>query len=516
MEFIITEVLVLGGGVAGMRAAISAREEGAEVMLLSRGKVGKSGSSAIANTGHRIFPKHEELQYKYIEDTLKSGQGLAEPELLEVLAGDSYEAVLKLQEWGCPVEFEFFNGQPVYARCPERSGLLITEKLRQHCEAVGVHMREGYSVLQLVKRAERVIGAYVAKDAKIYCVLAKAVVLATGGIGQLYFATDNPFEITGEGVALAWQCGAEMIDLEFVQFYPYQLSEPEFLDVHMSTFLVGGMLINEAGRRFMDSYPQKELETWDLVSREMFLQQSKIFLDLTRADLKRLMQKNKPLFDLYLNGQELLMEPIQHFFMGGVRIDSCARSTVAGLFICGEAAGGIHGANRLGGNALTECNVFGQLAGRSAAAEAGEWDYELADLNMEALREAFYVPREGEDSFGDLRYSLSKVMWDAVGIIRDGQGLTEALHWINHAMVQLAESRPVLFTEWYETRNMLITANLITMAAHMREESRGAHFRLDFPEKAQDWAGHIVICGEKLFLERPQQGDGKFAKPSCK
>lgn len=507
VEFMQAEVLVIGGGIAGMRASLAAREEGALVTLLSKRKTGKAGASLVANTGHRIFSSTSNPEFDNQKATYRSGQGLAEEELVEMLAVESYGAVKELKSWGCPIEFEYGSieqEEPIvhYARCPERKGLLITQVLRQRCEEAGIHLKDGFTVLKLIRTRGRVIGVFAIHQNQIYCFLAKAVILATGGIGQLYQATDNPVDLVGETLALAWEVGAELMDLEFVQFYPYQLQSPISMDIHTSVFRLGAYLLNDQGDRFMEDYPNQELETRDLVSREMFLQEGDIYLDLMNADLDELKKINPRLLELYFNDQDLLVSPIQHFFMGGVKMDIDGRSTIPGLYVCGEAAAGVHGANRLGGNALTECSVFGTRAGRAAGQETKVLELSFEKTDQEWFRDQLYIPELGDDQYLTMQVRLQHIMWEAVGVVRDGSQLRIALKEILKKQMILEESKPRSIVEWYQMKSMLIAARLIAEAALMRQESRGAHYRLDYPETDSQWKGHIVIERDRIEFQK--------------
>ncbi len=504
MEIIFTQVLVIGGGIAGMRAALAAREKGVEVILISKGKIGKSGSSLVANTGHRIYSPGLSEDQDMIVQTMKSGQGLADRELVEILARESFEVVRELQCWDCPVQFEYHQGcsdRPIYARCKERKGILITQRLRQLIEEQGVKILDKYSALQLITDKGRVIGVFATYEDRIYCFLAGAVILATGGVGRLYYPTDNPVDVGGDSVALAWSCGAEVMDLEFVQFYPYQLQYPANMDIHISTFRLGARLMNQSGDHFMSEYPERELVTRDILSREMFLQNGEISLDLIDIDLTELEKVNPRLFQLYLSDEELVVSPIQHFFMGGVRMDKDGRSTLSGLYVCGEAGSGVHGVNRLGGNALTECLVFGRRAGWNAALEALANEDQLFELDQKIIQQQLAIPETGEDNYLLMNARLSHIMWEGVGIVRDGEGLRTALHEIKKDLTTVEMSKPRSITEWYQIRNRLITAKLIAEAALLREESRGAHYRLDFPEIDPGLEGHLIFKGKERYLE---------------
>lgn len=511
MEFYFTDVLVIGGGIAGMRAAIAARERGVEVTLLSKKKAGKSGASLVANTGHRLFSQEQPSEYDFYQETLKSGQGLTDKKLLNVLVNDSVDVIRDLQEWGVPFNIDFYqeknpNGDqfisdiPLYARCPERKGILITEKLREVCEKRMIKILDNYTVIQLIKDANRIVGVFVTYQDEVSCFLAKTVVLATGGIGQLYQHTDNPVDVKGDAVALAWLIGADLIDLEFVQFYPYQLKSPVFLDIHTLVFRLGARLLNADGEYFMENYPKQELETRDIVSREMFLQNSEIFLDLSNVNLDELEKVNPRLKKLYLTEKNLLVSPIQHFYMGGVRIGVRGQTTIPGLYACGEAAGGLHGANRLGGNALTECNVFGRLIGYAAAEEAKGVKVNSEENFLTTIESQLNLPVKGENNYRQIISSLQELMWTNVGIIRNAGGLKYALCEINRWVAEFIKSKPASITEYFLTKNMLITAGLIVETAIMRRESRGAHYRSDFPQIDPEWENHIIVRNNKKIL----------------
>ena len=278
---------------------------------------------------------------------------------------------------------------------------------------------------------------------------------------------------------MALRLGLPLTGMEFVQFYPYRIYSPRRADIFPDVFEHGAVFRNERGERFMDApeYPAKELENRDVVARAMF-GQKEVRLDLSGCDLAYLEQECPNIYAMYAEdpARPLLLRPVAHFFMGGVPLRPDSSTAVGGLFVCGETAGGLHGANRLAGSALTETVVFGHAAGRSAAADSRPG----ASVPEPVLeRAAATLPEPGEDELDDLRARLREMMWKNVSLLREESGMEEALAGIREIGGELAHRRPRSLREWSELRNMLAVAEAVTRAALERRGSLGAHYRSD-------------------------------------
>jgi fumarate reductase (CoM/CoB) subunit A len=337
----------------------------------------------------------------------------------------------------------------------------------------------------------------------------RAAVLAGGGGGFLYEKNTNPGGITGDSYALAMEAGCPLRDMEFVQFFPcVHLESPRIL-ISSPILSDGAVLRNRDGARFMARYePERmELATRDAVSQAIYREIRRgggvnggVYLDITGVPRELLAFRFPDLLAAFkrrgidLHTQPILVAPAAHFFMGGVAIDPACRTAVDGLYVAGEASGGIHGANRLSGNGLSDALVFGRIAGRSAVRYAGEREEVTAP--EEAFRPAAGQsgPAFGRERIQALRVALKKTMWDEVGIVRRGAGLAEALArmeaWQN-ALEGGQPERPEDRSAFFEARSMLLASRAVASAALFREESRGAHFRDDFPETKAEWVKSV-------------------------
>jgi L-aspartate oxidase len=327
---------------------------------------------------------------------------------------------------------------------------------------------------------------------------AGAIILATGGVGQLFRVSTNPEVATGDGIALAYRAGAEVQDMEFIQFHPTALRMPG-----VPIFLIseavrgeGGVLRNAAGERFMPSYHEKaELAPRDVVARAIVsemqrTQTESVYLDITHLDASRITARFPQIYRYCLDhGVDITKEPTPvspaaHYMMGGVRTNTWGETTLPGLYACGEVAcTGVHGANRLASNSLLETMVFGKrIVERTQQAEAG---------SAPETEDARALP-SFENEAGRLpdRASLQALMWDKVGIVRDGDGLSEATRALSawRAALPQPHDRPS-----HELANLLLAGRLMAEAALIREESRGAHYRTDFPEAREEWRRHITF-----------------------
>ncbi|HSO26194.1 MAG TPA: FAD-binding protein, partial [Methanobacteriaceae archaeon] len=357
------------------------------------------------------------------------------------------------------------------------------------------------------------------KDSKIIIFQAKSTILATGGAGQIYPVTSNTVQKGGDGFALAWNAGANLIDMEQVQFHPTGMVYPESRKGVLVTEAVrgeGGILTDKDVNRFMGNYdPRMELATRDVVARAIYneiregrgTQNGGVYLDVTHLDPEVIEEKLETMLLQFLDvGVDIRKEPMEvaptaHHFMGGVKIDENGRSSLENLFAAGEVTGGVHGANRLGGNALADTQVFGERAGKAAAENAlvSEGGLNQAFVEKEEKRIASKI-QEGDITPNQLKKELQEAMWNHVAIIRNEQGLRMALRAISRIEAQLNQMNvPVgssfnrYLQDALEVENMLETAKMVITSAVLRQESRGSHYREDFPETREDWKKSIVL-----------------------
>ncbi len=545
MTVISADVLVIGGGQAALRAAIEARRQGAKVVMVSKGKIGAGGSSAISDAVHSAILTDGDSVEIFYQDILRGGKQINKPELARALAEDCTSRVEELQrEYQVDLHFEkelVTPGHSFPRRCYHASsaGIAITRQLRVYAERIGVEFYEKTAVVDLLASSGdpnrsgssggiadsdgRIAGALgvVASggvgqvgetEGEPVIFIAGSTIVATGGFGRLYTHSDNPADVSGEMIGIAWRHGAELQDMEFVQFYPYRLVEPVNIDLFTKLFAKGAVMRNDKGIRFLEHYPQKELETRDIVCQEMYLQ-GKVLLDVLQVSAQDL-QAVSPRLDSLLKkgyGGELVMQPVEHYSMGGISIDEYGRTSKKGLYACGECTGGVHGANRFGGGALTEALVFGARAGSTAVAEAlSPSTHQIAHIVKEAKERwaNFYsntgFPADGQELPVKVRKRVQELMWEKVGIERTEQGLQEACDELDALADTVRDSLPLL--------DLVQVARIAARSALARKESRGAHRMPEYPGERDEWRGNLIVRGEEIYFhsthDRPSPMNG--------
>lgn len=536
MENLKTEVLVIGGGLAGLAAALEARRAGRDVLLLCKRWPGRSGNTVLAATNiSTVDASHGDSPQRFAGDTLRGGRGTGDPDLVATLAGQAAAGIRFLRD--CGVRFLLEDDQPQCRLVPghghprtaccdiqgipvQTSGLALTLPLLQAAQRAGVRLREWTMAVQLLRCGGRVCGVLaIDRAGRMVEVQAGAVVLACGGGGRLYAASNNTREMTGDGFALAWTAGAELRDLEFVQFHPAMGLAPLKLIIPTTLFGDGALLRNRNGDAFLKNYVPggEKVAGRDQMSRAIYAElkagrgvDDGVHLDLTPVPEALARSRYAELWrQCRSRGVDPSRQPITvgltvHFLMGGMVIDRHAASTVPGLFAAGEVTGGVHGANRLGGNALLEAVVFGRLAGQSAAL--------AAQVGWDAAGEPCFEPPAGAaDRLPALNGALGALLWEHAGVIRHEGGLKSGLSRWQELAEEFsrcgAGSHPHL---WWETHNKLAVSRLVLQAARLRTESRGAHFRSDYPATDdQNWRGSLRVVrqeasGEPLFRFVPQ------------
>jgi L-aspartate oxidase len=505
-----TDFIVIGSGVAGLRAAIELASAGARVTVLTKDKASESNTE-YAQGGVAVVLSDDDRAELHEEDTLIAGAGLCDERAVEVLVNDGTKYIKQLIEWG--TEFDREGGRLVFTREAAHSRRRI---LHAHGDSTGKEI-----VRALIARAAaeknillmpfanteslivadgrcvgvRFLDPILRAPRELY---AGSVILCTGGAGQLYQHTTNPPVATGDGMAMAYFAGAEMADMEFIQFHPTALSAenaPRFL-LSEAMRGEGGVLRNKAGERFMERYdPRLELAPRDIVARSIVAEMRRtgtrsVFLDMTALDEKFLKERFPKIYETckfygFDIARDLLpVSPASHYCMGGVRTDLWGRTTLPGLYAAGEVScTGVHGANRLASNSLLEGLVFGARAG--AAARADNRNFKTGPVENRTTSDG--------PSFKGISTAVQKrvkrVMWERVGILRDAESLKSALAEFE----QIAGAN--LSTA---SRNFVTLALLVTRAALWREESRGGHFRSDFPEQNDRWRVHSI---QKLGAE---------------
>jgi succinate dehydrogenase/fumarate reductase flavoprotein subunit len=530
------DVIVIGSGAAGLRAALSVREAGLSVCVVSEGNPGKSTCTGYSG-GVMAGSLGADKGAAHLRRTLAAGRGLNEVKLAEILVEEAPVRLRELRQWG--INADFLNGYLYAKGHPPALGMAIVRCLIGRNEELGSCFWNNLVVADLLAHDGAVgVNAYAKSSGDWLTLAAKAVVIATGGASALFLRHDNPKSILGHGYRLALEAGAELRDMEFVQFYPLCLAAPGAAPLVIPPRLADrGRLINEDHEDLHEKYKIVERPAGerarDLLSqalfREIYQKGKRVLLDL--RNLSEQDWRSDP-FASSLQGlllkrhgagtRPLQIAPAAHHCMGGIKVDAGGAACVPGLFAAGEAAGGLHGANRMGGNALSETLVFGARAGHSAAA----WASGLKDIDRQALSKAA-ANRISQwagcaDKGAELMERLRKVMWEDGGIIRNAEGLCRARAAVQEIQEEAFSppSRPSgkALLDLIALRSAAKVAALILEAAFRRQESRGAHFREDFPDQDDEhWQGRLHVRlgagGEPVWSFEPVTKGDETAAP---
>ncbi|HTB14227.1 MAG TPA: fumarate reductase/succinate dehydrogenase flavoprotein subunit [Bryobacteraceae bacterium] len=563
------DVLIVGAGGAGLRAAIEASAAGVKVGVVTKSLLGKAHTvmaeggmaAAMGNVDDR------DSWRVHFADTMRGGQYLNNPRMAELHAKEAPARVRELEAWGAVFDRtkdgrilqRNFGGHryPRLAHVGDRTGLEMIRTLQDHGIHQGIDFHMETTILTLLKDGDRCVGAfaYDRERGRFRVFHAKAVVLATGGIGRAFQITSNSWEYTGDGHSLAYHAGAALMDMEFVQFHPTGMVWPPSVKGILVTEGVrgeGGVLRNKDGKRFMfDDIPANyktqtadtEEEGWrytqgdksarrppELLTRDHVARcirrevkegrgspHGGVFLDISwikeklpnaaehiKKKLPSMYHQFKQLADIDITKEPMEIGPTTHYMMGGVEVDADSQmSSVPGLFAAGECGAGLHGANRLGGNSLSDLVVFGRRAGEYAAKfarehGAGKIDQAFVDEAAKKALEPFDRGAAGENPFA-VQHELQEMMQDLVGIVRVESEMESALGEIARLKARAAKAGIFGNREynggWHtalDLDNLLTVSEVITRAAIERKESRGAHFRDDFPDKSEDWAKYNI------------------------
>lgn len=534
------DVLVIGSGGAGCRAAIEARKQGLDVIIISKGLSFKSGCTTLAEGGYNAafgYVDEEDSTEAHFKDTLKGGAYLNDPELVRILVNEAPERLEELESFGAMFDRQEsgqlnqrpFGGQTYRRTCfqGDRTGHEMMTALKEEVLRRGINTIEEVIITLLITDESdgSVLGAcgLSLKDTEFLIFQAKSTVLASGGAGWMYPVTSNAMQKTGDGYALSYQLGADLLDMEQVQFHPTGMLYPESRRGVLITEAVrgeGGRLFNSKGERFMKRYDSRgELATRDVVARAIYREiiegrgtkRGGVYLDVTHLPPELIEDKLETMLQQFLDvGIDIREEPMEvaptaHHFMGGVRINEHCETTVKNLFAAGEVTGGVHGANRLGGNALADTQVFGRRAGEAAAQNAlnkqdekySKTIQELVAAEQERIQSLF---KDGKYYPFEIKKELQEVMWKNVAIIRNKTGLKTAIDRINELKGMLADVKvPLMMTynkdlqDALEAEKLLEVALLTAESALIREESRGAHYRDDYSDTEDGWKKSIVL-----------------------
>jgi len=542
------DVLIIGAGGAGLRAAIEALALGASVGVVCKSLLGKAHTvmaeggiaAAMANVDSADNWK------THFRDTMRGGKFLNNWRMAQLHAQESPDRVRELEQWGAlfdrtengDILQRAFGGHTFKRLCHvgDRTGLEMIRTLQDRGVQQGIDVYMECTVTRLLTDGGRIAGAfaYWRETGRLIVFKAKAIVIATGGIGKAWRITSNSWEYTGDGMALAYEAGAELVDMEFVQFHPTGMVWPPGVQGILVTEAVrgeGGILRNKVGERFMEKYDPKrvDLSTRDVVARSIYTEVKEgrgtehggAYLDIShkpaeyvKKKLPSMYHQFKELADVDITKEPMEVGPTCHYMMGGIRVDAeTAQSTVPGLFAAGEAAAGLHGANRLGGNSLSDLLVFGRRAGLAAAeyakraSAASLDDSQIAQGEKELLSP--FSNTASESSYAVHR-DLQEVMQSLVGIFRTEEDLKKALAELEKLKARAAEAGVEgsrLFNPgWhlsYDLKSMLVVSEAVARSALARTESRGAHSRIDYPNLDSAWEKkHNIIVRESGAMER--------------
>jgi len=509
------DFLVIGSGVAGLRAAVELSQKG-RVLVLTKGHPLQS-SSIHAQGGVAVAMSEEDDVSIHLTDTLKAGHGLCRKEAVRVLVEEGPERIQELIKWGA--KFDKAGGKFAFAREAAHSRSRI---LRARGDATGnemvraliaqvnrqkdVQRVDHHFTVDLAIDGGRCCGAVVLDEisGRPFVLPARAVVLSTGGAGQIFARTTNPPNATGDGIAMALRAGAVLQDMEFIQFHPtalYLPSSPPFL-LSEAMRGEGGQLRNNKGEVFMHRYhPMGALAPRDIVSRAIWVEMAAtkarhVYLDVTHLGADFVKRRFPTIYatclryDIDITEEWIPVSPSAHYMMGGVWTDVNGATTVPGLFAAGEVAcSGVHGANRLASNSLLEGLVFGARAADAAVAFASRHSVPLLSSYEAAIRPGQFGTVEDAEK---LRSSLRRTMWGQVGIIRSGESLIRACAQLSR-WAQVV-SQPFANRAALEVKNMVQLAQCVAEAALWRENSVGAHYRSDFPQaKRAGWQEHSRV-----------------------
>ncbi|WP_199242591.1 L-aspartate oxidase [Desulfosporosinus fructosivorans] len=528
-----SDVLVLGSGIAGLYTAIKASQH-FQVTVLTKKKIEESNTEH-AQGGIAVAIDEADSPALHLEDTLRAGAGLCDPLTVRILVEEGPPCVEELMGMGA--QFDRQNGALAFTREGAHSqrrvlhaqgdatGWEIERALVAKVkESPNVTAFEGRFVVDLLENDQRdIVGALVLNEetGELEGHLANAVVLATGGVGQVYRFTTNPSVATGDGMAIALRAGADLMDMEFVQFHPTALlipNAPRFL-ISEAVRGEGAHLINAAGLRFMESVPGKELASRDIVARKIWQEMNRgpVYLDFRPIGKERILERFPSIYQTCVNyGVDVLTTPLPvapaaHYMMGGVATNSFGETSLPHLYAAGECAcNGVHGANRLASNSLLDGLVFGarivEKMGDKIEGKRPSWEEVLCPNG------ALSVPRTEMNGFvkqsndRGLRNQIQDLMWNSVGILRDEVGLEKATELL---MAWESDDLSMHCVDDFETANMLAVGGVIAQAAKDRLESRGAHNRTDYPLKIDEpWQKHSLQCKEGFYVRYiPVSGD---------
>ncbi|WP_209732308.1 fumarate reductase (CoM/CoB) subunit TfrA [Methanococcus voltae] len=571
-----TDILIIGGGGAAARACVeaSSTDLNVNILIASKGLFGKSGCTVMAEGGYNAVLNAEDSYEKHYMDTMKGGAYINNSELVKILVENSPKELKNLEKFGCLFDRknekneeneEYINNNP-YNRFKKAQRAFGGQSFNRTCyagdrtgheimtglmEFIGkldnVNIMEEVMALKLILDNENktCIGAIFLNliTGEIFPIYAKSVILATGGAGQIYPITSNPVQKVGDGYAMAYEIGLDLIDMEMVQFHPTGVVGKGTL-VTEAVRGEGGILYNKNRERFMEKYDPKkmELSTRDVVAKAIYNEvvnldnghNGGVYLDVTHLDSEVIEKKLETMFKQFMNlgvdirKEPMIVAPTAHHFMGGIVINTDCETAIGGLFACGEIAGGIHGANRLGGNALADTQVFGAIAGKNAVNyikkdnfvsnvenenEDEKEDSKTINLELKKVNDEIKLKKECQNDYEDEKLNYSKlinelrnIMWKYVSIVKNEKGLYKALAELD-ILSEKSKNLNVKglydVQKYFEFKNMVLVSELVIKSALYRKESRGAHYRDDYPTTIENCVGNVIINQNGIkFIKR--------------
>lgn len=507
------DVIIVGSGIAGLYTALNV-DKNSKTLIITKGDI-KESNSYNAQGGIAAAIGEDDSPDIHFQDTIKAGDGLCNPEAVKILVYNAPSIVKELIKLG--VEFDrdetgkldlgregAHSRRRVLHSRGDSTGKAIMEVLVKHILEREIPVKDETMVLELIVEDGVCKGVLVwdKKAEMVYPLFSKVVVLATGGIGQIYPFTTNPSVACGDGLAIAYNAGAELCDMEFVQFHPTVLKHPSAPSLLITESIrgEGGILRNIYGERFVPKYHEMgELAPRDVVSRIITEEMEKtnsdyVYLDITHLS-KEFILSHFPMiyseclkYGIDITKDYIPVAPGAHYMMGGIKTNLKGETCIKGLYACGECAGtGIHGANRMASNSLLEGLVFGKIIAQEVSNYVLN-NGDVSTLDIEAKEKKIYK----EESLREFRVKMQNLMWKYCGIRREEKGLRILLEELEKIQREM-EHIPVNNFQDIETKNMLILSKLIAESALERRESRGAHFRIDYPYRDDIyWQKHII------------------------
>jgi len=557
-----TDVLVIGSGGAGMYAAIEAARAGCRVFLADRSLIGRGGATVMAQmtVAAALGSEVPDHWSHHRDDTLTAGRGLCDERLAGLLCEQGPDCIREMETWG--IGWARKDGRIAQAMAPGHdrprcvyvdflnTGPALSKTLRAAVNrTTGIRKAGDLCIIDLIVADGEVVGAvalHLGSDAAVV-IAAKATIIAAGGLTKLFQRNSASANMGGDGYALALRCGAPLVDMEFVQFFPIGHLAPRLIGMDPIMwdpfrYKLGGRLLNGLMQEFTSRYGSDERDkyvlTRDLASYAIMKEveagrgspHGGAYLSFRHCSEHALREAFGPVIDrlaannIDLTKMDIEVAPIAHYHMGGVVAADCMQTPVPGLFVAGETVGGANGANRLSGNAITEALVFGRQAGRSAAARAKSTP--LRSYKPDTLKPMLSL-LTGESSAhnnvntAQMMRDLQSTMWEGVGPLRTEAKLLHAIATLEEMTRQIGELPPhgrkafdLQRLEWFDFRNMLLVARAVAQSALQREESRGAHQREDFPAASPEWRVNqrVQLRGDELSITKPQRAAATVAQ----